>query len=70
MVTSRATLGDSYRRRHALAVIILGMILQGVVRVSAEELRKAMRGALAVYEMVREADERALKMLLTFLGIG
>jgi len=50
--------------------MISGMMLRRLVQVCLEELRKAKRGAISAYGMMREADERALKMLLMFLGIG
>jgi hypothetical protein len=45
------------------------MILRQLFRVCGEELQKAKRAILSAYEIVREADERALAFLLIFLGI-
>ena len=46
--------------------IILRMILEQLLQVCREELRKAKPAIIAVYEIVREADERALQTLLLF----
>ena len=45
------------------------MIPGRVVRVCIEELQKAKSAIVAAYEMMREADERALETLFIFLGI-
>ena len=42
------------------------MILGQFIRVCREELRKAKPAIIAAYEIVREADERALQTLLMF----
>jgi hypothetical protein len=39
------------------------------VQVCVEELQKAKRAIVSAYEMIREADDRALQTLLIFLGI-
>jgi len=44
-------------------------ILGRAVQVCVEELEKAKRAVAAAYEIVREADERALETLMIFLGI-
>jgi hypothetical protein len=49
--------------------IISRMIPGRAVRVCIEELQKAKRAIAATYEMMREADERALETLFIFLGI-
>ena len=46
------------------------MSIEPLIQVCTEELQKAKRAIIAAYELVREADERALKMLLIFLGIN
>jgi hypothetical protein len=46
--------------------IILQMILVQLLQVCREELRKAKPAIIAAYEMVREADDRALQTLLLF----
>jgi hypothetical protein len=51
------------------AHIISQMILRQLFQVSREELQKAKRAILAAYEIMREADERALASLLMFLGL-
>lgn len=52
------------------AVSIISRMIPGrAVRVCIEELQKAKRAIVAAYEMIREADERALKTLFIFLGI-
>jgi hypothetical protein len=45
------------------------MVLRQLFQVCGEELRKAKRAILSAYEIVREADDRALATLLIFLGI-
>jgi hypothetical protein len=45
------------------------MIFRQLLRVCSEELRKAKRAVVSAYEIVREADERTLELLLIFLGI-
>ncbi len=45
---------------------ILQMILVQLLQVCREELRKAMPAIIAAYEIVREADDRALQTLLLF----
>lgn len=42
-------------------------MLQRVVQVCSEELQKAGRAIAFTYEVIREADERALAFLLTIL---
>ena len=42
------------------------MLLQQLLQVCREELRKAKPAIIAAYEIVREADERALQTLLLF----
>jgi hypothetical protein len=42
------------------------MILDQLLQVCREELRKAKPAIIAAYEIVREADERALQTLLLF----
>jgi hypothetical protein len=42
------------------------MIFDQLLRVCREELRKAKPTILAAYEIMREADERALQTLLLF----
>jgi hypothetical protein len=49
--------------------MISRMILKQLFQVCGEELQKAKRAISSVYEIVREADERALAFLLMFLGI-
>lgn len=52
------------------AVSIISRMIPGrAVRVCIEELQKAGRAIVAVYEMIREADDRALETLFIFLGI-
>lgn len=46
--------------------IISLMILEQLLQVCREELRKAKPAIIAAYEIVREADERALQTLLLF----
>jgi hypothetical protein len=46
--------------------IISRMMLQQLLQVCREELRKAKPAIIAAYEIVREADERALQTLLLF----
>jgi len=46
--------------------IIFHVILEQLFQVCREELRKAKPAIIAVYEIVREADERALQTLLLF----
>lgn len=55
--------------KQGVASIISRMIPGRVVRVCIEEVQKAKRAIVVVYEMIREADERALETLFTFLGI-
>jgi hypothetical protein len=43
------------------------MLLEKLVQVCSEELQKAGRAIAAAYEMIREADERALAFLVTLL---
>jgi len=45
------------------------MVLGKLINVCDEELRKATRAILAVWELLREADDRALHMLFIFLGL-
>ena len=47
-------------------LIILQMILVQLLQVCREELRKAKPAIIAAYEIVREADDRALQTLLLF----
>ena len=47
-------------------LIILQMILVQLLQVCREELRKAKPAIIAAYEVVREADDRALQTLLLF----
>jgi hypothetical protein len=52
------------------AVSIISRMIPGrAVRVCIEELQKARRAIVAAYEMIREADDRALETLFIFLGI-
>jgi hypothetical protein len=53
-------------RRHRM---ISRMLLQQLIRVCGAELRKAKRAIVAAYEMMREADDRALQFLFILLGI-
>ena len=46
--------------------MILQMILVQLLQVCREELRKAKPAIIAAYEVVREADDRALQTLLLF----
>jgi hypothetical protein len=45
------------------------MTFRQLLQVCSEELQKAKRAIVSAYEIVREADERTLEMLLIFLGI-
>ena len=45
------------------------MILKQMIQVCREELQKAKDAIVAVYQIIREADERAFETLLIFLGI-
>lgn len=45
------------------------MILKQLFQVCGEELQKAKLVIVGAYQIVREADERALAFLLMFLGI-
>jgi len=45
------------------------MVLGKLLHVCEEELRKAARAIIAVWDMAREADERALHMLFILLGL-
>jgi hypothetical protein len=49
--------------------IISRMIFTRLFQVWGEELQKAKRAIVTTYELMREADERALATLLIFLGI-
>jgi hypothetical protein len=42
------------------------MVLKRLLEMWREEIRKATRGTIAAYEIMREADERALQTLLLF----
>ena len=54
----------------ARAVSIISRMTPGrAVRVCVEELQKAKRAIVTGYEIMREADERALETLFIFLGI-
>jgi hypothetical protein len=45
------------------------MVLGKLIDVCNEELRKAGRAVLAVWDILREADELALHTLFVFLGL-
>lgn len=47
--------------------MIARMLLEEFVQVCREELHKAAQNIAAVYETIREADERALAFLITML---
>jgi hypothetical protein len=53
-------------RRHR---VISHMLLTQLIHVCGAELRKAKRAIVATYEMMREADDRALRFLFVLLGI-
>lgn len=45
------------------------MVLGKLIQVCDEELRKAARAVIIVWDMLGEADERALHTLFVFLGL-
>ena len=45
------------------------MVLGKLINVCNEELRKAARAIFAAWDILREADERALHTLFIFLGL-
>lgn len=45
------------------------MVLEKLLNVCDEDLRKAARAIAAVWHTMGEADERALHMLFVFLGL-
>jgi hypothetical protein len=45
------------------------MIFKKLIRVCGEELLKAKRAIAFTYNVVREADERTMDLLMMFLGI-
>ncbi len=46
--------------------MILRMLLEQFARICREELQKAYRTVVASYELMRAADERALRTLVMF----
>ncbi|HEX4074273.1 MAG TPA: hypothetical protein VHX49_02625 [Candidatus Acidoferrales bacterium] len=71
--------GLPLRRQHSFTAILLipsqtpanicRMVLGKLLNVCEEELHKAARAIAAVWQMMGEADERALHMLFVFLGL-
>lgn len=49
------------------ASMMARMLLKNFLQVCSEELQKAGRAIAALYEMIREADERALAFLIAIL---
>lgn len=49
--------------------MISPMLFKNLVQICSEELQKAKRAVVTAYEIVREADERAMEYLLILLGL-
>jgi hypothetical protein len=47
--------------------MIVSMLIKKFLQVCSEELQKAAYAIAALYEMIREADERTLAFLITIL---
>lgn len=56
----------SQARRHRM---ISPMLLRQLIHACVDELQKAKSAFVAAYQMMREADERALQFLFVLLGI-